>query len=533
MATLTINGKKVTVDDSFLKLSPADQEKTVNEIASQIGVDSGFKSPTEILSGLGNAFTAATLGSQQGATLNAGDEVYSALTAPFRAAYSGLTGKGFDIGKEYADEMKFLQEDRNKTRALNPGAYDFGHLIGSFGMGGAFNKAGMNPVAGATPSALSYATRMGLTGAGYGGVSGFFGSDGDFSQRLIDGLSGAAWGGGTGVLAGGITGAMASTAARRAVPSVSELQDNASKIYDSIRKSMSPAQKVPQSDLNTVVNDINAELIGRGMDRADQPRLTRWLRDMNEKSGMPLVGSEALAMRQRLTGIIEDTAGTSEAALARAALSKLDPVLEKYIPDMATANQLWHAAQNGKEIEMAISRAHSREGAYSQSGFENALRSEFQKLDTKIAVGDLKGISPVEIKIIQEISRGNSPLKIARWVGKLAPTGVVPLMNNSLLALLGMSATGSPLGLAAGAASAGAGMIGRSAATAMASDKANLASVVARNFGQMPTSQPAALRDAIMQGLTYGVASNPRVKEIPQSLMELMGVNPARPIPRQ
>lgn len=38
MATLTINGKKVTVDDSFLKLSPAEQEKTVNEIAAQMGM---------------------------------------------------------------------------------------------------------------------------------------------------------------------------------------------------------------------------------------------------------------------------------------------------------------------------------------------------------------------------------------------------------------------------------------------------------------------------------------------------------------
>lgn len=37
MGTLTINGKSIRVDDSFAKLSPADQEKTVNEIAAQIG----------------------------------------------------------------------------------------------------------------------------------------------------------------------------------------------------------------------------------------------------------------------------------------------------------------------------------------------------------------------------------------------------------------------------------------------------------------------------------------------------------------
>jgi len=36
MPTLNINGRKVTVDDSFLQLSPEDQEKTVDEIASHL-----------------------------------------------------------------------------------------------------------------------------------------------------------------------------------------------------------------------------------------------------------------------------------------------------------------------------------------------------------------------------------------------------------------------------------------------------------------------------------------------------------------
>lgn len=38
MGTLTINGQKVQVDDSFARLSPQEQEATVNEIARQIGV---------------------------------------------------------------------------------------------------------------------------------------------------------------------------------------------------------------------------------------------------------------------------------------------------------------------------------------------------------------------------------------------------------------------------------------------------------------------------------------------------------------
>lgn len=44
MGTLTINGRKVTVDSSFAQLSPADQEKTVNEIAAQMTQQGGGQS---------------------------------------------------------------------------------------------------------------------------------------------------------------------------------------------------------------------------------------------------------------------------------------------------------------------------------------------------------------------------------------------------------------------------------------------------------------------------------------------------------
>lgn len=46
MATLTINGRKVTVDDSFLQLPPEEQERTVDEIASQLGTAAPQESAT-------------------------------------------------------------------------------------------------------------------------------------------------------------------------------------------------------------------------------------------------------------------------------------------------------------------------------------------------------------------------------------------------------------------------------------------------------------------------------------------------------
>lgn len=53
MASITVNGRQVTVSDNFFKLSPAEQEKTVNEIAASMGPPAA--STGEQSSGVGRA----------------------------------------------------------------------------------------------------------------------------------------------------------------------------------------------------------------------------------------------------------------------------------------------------------------------------------------------------------------------------------------------------------------------------------------------------------------------------------------------
>ena len=47
MATLTIGGKKVKVDDRFLSLTPEQQQATVDEIASSLGISAVSPAPPE------------------------------------------------------------------------------------------------------------------------------------------------------------------------------------------------------------------------------------------------------------------------------------------------------------------------------------------------------------------------------------------------------------------------------------------------------------------------------------------------------
>jgi hypothetical protein len=70
MTTLTINGQQVTVDDSFLKLTPEQQEAEVNHIASQMGANKttgGAAEPTPQGGGIPMAPAGAVIGAATGA----------------------------------------------------------------------------------------------------------------------------------------------------------------------------------------------------------------------------------------------------------------------------------------------------------------------------------------------------------------------------------------------------------------------------------------------------------------------------------
>src|SRR5581483_1336212 len=72
MATLNIEGRKVTVDDSFLKLSREEQQATVDEIASQ------FSAPPEPVSANNVVRSAATGVPIIGGLLNKADAATNA-----------------------------------------------------------------------------------------------------------------------------------------------------------------------------------------------------------------------------------------------------------------------------------------------------------------------------------------------------------------------------------------------------------------------------------------------------------------------
>lgn len=211
MATLTINGRKVTVDDSFRNLSPEQQEATVNEIASSMGnQEMGSLSATEpgILEGLGNrlydaanavglpasrmrrdaqGLDAAVRGAADTASFGFADEIAAGLGA--------ATGVGGNFG-QYDQNLEIQRGIDEADAVVNPNARMAGQVGGGVATALLTGPATMsNRFAGSTlgPRVLS-----GIAdGAAFGGLYGF-GSGEGLQDRALEGALGAGIGGAAG-----------------------------------------------------------------------------------------------------------------------------------------------------------------------------------------------------------------------------------------------------------------------------------------------------------------------------------------------
>jgi len=185
--------------------------------------------------------------------------------------------------------------------------------------------------------------------------------------------------------------------------------------------------------------------------------------------------------------VLSDAAGSpdnSERRIAVAMLREFDDWAAPLAPEFAEARAVARRYISAGKIDDAIEAANARVSQFNGSGLENALRTEFRGLDRKILKGKERGFIPEVEQAIRDVSRGTKASNIARNVGKLAPTGVVSAgLSTGVPFAIGTSIGGPAMGGAFSAASTGAGLVGRNAATRLTSRNAELASLIARNGG--------------------------------------------------
>lgn len=198
MATLNIGGQRIQVDDSFLKLSPEQQNSTVEEIASSLGnskpepvaTPEAPQAPQKsFLQNAGETTMDANAGLAQGLTLGFGDELFSAGMTPLemiRGAYNGEdSGKGVGqrISDAYGRALDFNRGVDKTARERSPVANAVGEAGGSVALPASGVSLATNAIrngAGLGRAALMSAADSGIMG----GLYGFGSNDGGLSDRF-------------------------------------------------------------------------------------------------------------------------------------------------------------------------------------------------------------------------------------------------------------------------------------------------------------------------------------------------------------
>jgi hypothetical protein len=202
--TLNIQGRKVDVDDSFLKLSPEDQHATVDDISKSLGIAPAGRRVTDpatlaalnapadqpsTLQTIREAIHAPTRALENGYFMGLGDRARAVVDSTMDA----VGGKGFN----YGDNLKKEQGDTSQFAADHPVASPVLEAVG----GAAAPLAVVGAVAkGAT---LGAKTLIGAgTGGGIGAVQGALGSKDwtDLPQVAKDAAFGGAVSGAFGIM---------------------------------------------------------------------------------------------------------------------------------------------------------------------------------------------------------------------------------------------------------------------------------------------------------------------------------------------
>ena len=349
---------------------------------------------------------------------------------------------------------------------------------------------------------------MMMRGAGEGAAAGFTGGysgaeDTSLPGRLSAAAQGTVVGGLLGGATGGILGGAAGRAQTAAIPSTQELADQAGGLYEAARRSGVTATPQMSQGINDTIRGIaraeNIILPKSGNVDASYPRISGILNVMDEYAGEPLDVGRLQAIRRRVQDAAK-SADPGERRIGVMMLDEFDDFATSVSPELAEASNLYWRSKTGELIDQAKELAESRSGQYSQSGMENALRTEFRNLNRRIIKGQLRGITPELAEQIKLVADGSPIQNFARNVGKFAVRGPVSGVIPTLAAGAGFGA-GGPIGAAiGGGAIAVPGEIGKRAAERISVRNADVASALARQGGALPAWQFSPVAAALVQG---------------------------------
>lgn len=498
MPTLNIGGKKVKVDDSFLKLSPEQQNATVDEIAKKL--DAGSAAPSAPAPGsreyadwaaaearAGHALpqvsppppnnggltaaVAAIPATMQGITgsIPGLNQAADALVAGGQSVGDMFTGQPVDFGAHY----NAIQDRRGQIANAAPIAQTMGGIGGTMaltgglgalpggaealGLSGGFGKQVIN-------SALSTAGYEGLqglakgrTGAalladeGIGAASGGLGSVvgqglNKLGQTVADKLTGVAQ-------------RSMSKAATTNAPTADELKAASRAMFDAVDNA---GVTVSTDKFTNLVADLAGQARLDHIDETLDPKSFGVYRQLigilgeAQSGARPLTLSDLHTVRQIAQKAAMSTEGR-DAMFSNRIVSELDKFITK--PGALSAggkeagNNLlgaistWGRARRVGLIEDALYKAQNQ-----ASGVENGLRTQFRQLLQNPKTRAL--FNPAELKALEDVARGTTLSNAVKLLGKFG-FGPNNMLGGSIGATLGGALGGIPGAVATAAVGAG------------------------------------------------------------------------------
>jgi hypothetical protein len=476
MPTLNIGGHNVTVGDEFLKLSPDQQNATVDEIAKSLPQQAAPRQPS-----ITDAITDIPA------------EIKRTADATSSGVVDNLTNRGqntsplafLDTGKAVLNGMGFLMSPITGTlrSAIGHPMAQAEHAVGTL----------INPAVAAKDDPRQMYER----------------AAGDVETALS-----AARPAGTSPM-----GAVAPRPVSVAAPSVQELKAAARAGY---RDPTVAAVDINPQSVSLLSSKIESDLANQGF----RPRLTPGVfdevRNLTPPQGVQAVKVADIDAARKALGQYakqKDLSGapTPDAAAAQVAISHIND----YLPNLSAADVLagdapaaaqilkdasqnWGAAKRAEQVDLQLTRA-DRQAAKSGTGsnIENAMRQRIAMLldNPKRTVG----YSPEELQAMEDIVRGTATRNTLRKVGKFGVDGGLSLLLHGGTAL---TTHGANLPIAA------AGTVARKVGEALTSRAGNRLSDMIRS--RAPLSVGNQAQQAITQAL-LGQRSSPAAAALPMS----------------
>lgn len=457
MATLNINGRRVKVDDSFLSLSPEQQNATVDEIAQSLGAQQSpeAQNAASEMSAMTQALDKGPEGNPvadrqraqydalpewqkpvvaagdtlqlfaNGATMGFGDKAVA-------GARSLFTDKTYE--QELAAARTKTQEARNRAGYAGTGAEVVGAVATPMKLAGKgatlAGRLGTAAMTGA-PGVLARTGLMAVEGGGYGALTAA-GND----QDIGTGTAIGAVGGGLGNLAGEAISAGISKVAGKFNPKVPQMGVDDLKAASNAAYSRAEQAGVAfnQNGVNQLRTNIIDDLTARGYHNANEPGVKPVLEYL-EKIGNGNVTLKGLdTLRKMASNGFQPGNQSNNAALTQI-IGRIDELVNAADPAtvlmgsnpqaaasaLKEARSMWGRAKKLETVQELLDRAGLNAGSAGAGGnVENASRQQIKRLLTNPNLK--RGLTKAEQEAARKAVLGSRTQNAFRLAGGMSPT---------------------------------------------------------------------------------------------------------------